>query len=105
MAESRVLDDIEELIIPGAIAIGGIYIVWWLGRYLDRGYHDVTNIPNWLSSNLELPSFSLPEGTLFEEAATPLREGGLIDRWTISPREWYSIGKRAKSRIGRWTPW
>jgi len=95
MADSRVLDDVEELLIPAAIAIGGIYIVWWLGKFLDRGYEDITNF-----------DFQFPGGTIFEEVATPLREGGLIDRWTISPREWRSIGRRAGRTIRRrWLPW
>jgi hypothetical protein len=29
---SRTLDDIEELVFPAAIALGGLYLVWWVTR-------------------------------------------------------------------------
>lgn len=96
MADSRLLDDVEELIVPGALAFGGLYLLWWLTKSTTDA---VTAVPNVFRSIVD---YDIPI----------IGEGDLIDRWTLNPREALNIGNRLASGVGdagarilRWRPW
>jgi len=107
LADSRLLDDVEELLIPAAIAIGGLYALWWVGRTIDTA---IESVPGAVSSIID---YDLPF----------VGEGDFIDRWTLNPQEVMSMAGRARDRrnaliqraadgvgtagakILRWRPW
>lgn len=96
MADSRLLDDVEELLIPGALAVGGLYLLWWITRSTTDA---VSAVPNIFKGIVD---YDLPF----------VGEGDLIDRWTINPQEALSITSRVASGVGsagarilRWRPW
>ena len=96
MADSRLLDDVEELIVPAAIALGGLYALWWTTRSITSA---VGSIPGAVSSIID---YDLPF----------VGEGDLIDRWTLNPGEYFRTVNRALSGVGRagatilrWRPW
>ena len=80
---SRTLDDIEELLFPAALAIGGLYILWWVTQATER---TVGAIPDLAS-------------TVVNYDAPIVGEGDFIDRWTLNPQEVrYELG-----RLKKWT--
>lgn len=82
MAESRALDDLEELI-PEIVFWGGLgYITYWtLQRLEDFG--------NYSARTLRPQTFGFGEG-------------GLIDRWTLNPGEAARmLGRARQARIDR----
>lgn len=80
MAESRTLDDLEE-IIPEIVFWGGAaYLLYWtLQRLEDVGK---------FTADLRPQTFGFGEG-------------GLIDRWTINPGEASRMAARGRKRIYR----
>lgn len=96
MADSRLLDDVEELLVPGALAIGGLYLLWWITKSTTDA---VSAVPSVFKSIVD---YDLPI----------VGEGDLIDRWTLNPQEYMSITGRVLSGVGntgarilRWRPW
>lgn len=96
LADSRLLDDVEELILPGVIAIGGLYALWWVTQSVTSA---VESIPGAVSSVVD---YDLPI----------VGEGDLIDRWTLNPGEALRLVDRTLSGVGRaganilrWRPW
>jgi hypothetical protein len=100
LADSRLLDDVGELLVPGALAVGGLYLLWWLTRSTTDA---VTAVPNVFDNLLtSIADYDIPI----------VGEGDLIDRWTLNPQEALSIGNRLASGVGntgarilRWRPW
>lgn len=102
MTSSRRLDDLEELMFPAAIAVGGLYLLYWTLSRTDRAAGRIDDV---LSRDYGI-----------------FGEGDLIDRWTLNPGEVYRAVDRAtispweaadmvRSRISRagkklrWRPW
>lgn len=79
---SRVLDDVEELLIPLALAAGGLYLLYWVTRSTTQV---VSVIPNTIGSIVD---YNVPI----------VGEGDFIDRWTYNPGE----VKSDVRRLGGW---
>lgn len=100
MADSRLLDDVEELILPLAIAVGGIYLIWWTTRTTETL---IEAVPQGINQAVQqVIDYDLPF----------VGEGDFIDRWTYNPQEFRSdLGRiasgvgNAGARIRRWLPW
>lgn len=100
MAESRVLDDVQELLIPAALAAGGLYLLWWATRTTTTL---VSAVPAGINQAVQQAiDYDIPW----------VGEGDLIDRITYSPQELkQDIGSavsgvgRAGARIRSWLPW
>lgn len=96
MVDGRTLDDVQELILPMALAIGGLYTLWWTGKSITSA---VEAVPGAVSSVID---YNLPW----------VGEGDLIDRWTLNPGEVLGYVSRTVSGVGnagaqilRWRPW
>jgi hypothetical protein len=82
---SRILDDVEELLIPATFAIGGLYLLYWVTKSTSQA---VGAVPDTVSS---LVNYDVPI----------VGEGDFIDRWTYNPGElksdlktiWKGLGK------------
>lgn len=72
---SRVLDDIEELLLPGALAIGGLYALYWTLTRTEMLFRSIDDLTG------EVIDYDIPW----------VGEGDLIDRWTINPQEARSL--------------
>lgn len=79
---SRVLDDIEELLVPAAFAIGGLYLLYWVTQSTAKAADSVSDIPSALI-NYDIPLVG---------------EGDFIDRWTYNPGE-------IRRDVGRFLGW
>lgn len=80
---SRVLDDVEELVFPAALAVGGLWLLYWVTTRTER---TVEYVPDAISA---LADYNVPI----------VGEGDFIDRWTLNPREVkYELG-----RLKKWT--
>lgn len=75
---SRTLDDIEELVLPVAIGVGGLYVLWWTLSRTDQLFRSVDDLTGRVI-DYDLPVFG---------------EGDLIDRWTLNPQEAHSLINR-----------
>lgn len=82
---SRVLDDVEELLVPAAFAIGGLYLLYWVTQSTTKAAEFFPEVPRALV-NYDLPLVG---------------EGDFIDRWTYNPREFRSDLGRLKRWTGR----
>mgnify|MGYP003958310249 CR=1 FL=1 len=79
---SRALDDLEELLLPAAFAIGGLYLVYWVTKSTTQLAEASWDIPEALV-NYDLPFVG---------------EGDFIDRWTYNPGE-------LRRDVGRFRKW
>jgi hypothetical protein len=90
---SRVLDDVEELLLPAALAVGGLYLLYWATQATEKA---VSTVPE-IAGNVEriftnIINYDVPF----------VGEGDFIDRWTYNPAEAKSDYGRLKRWVGRY---
>jgi hypothetical protein len=81
---SRVLDDVEELLVPAALAIGGLYLLYWVTKS---------------TTQLAEASWDIP-GAIISYDVPLVGEGDFVDRWTYNPGEFRRDIKRFRSWAG-----
>jgi len=93
---SRTLDDLAELALPAGVLFGGLYLVWWTTKALDKG--------------VDVAIGASPGWNRLTDWLNPLGEGEFIDRWTLNPQEASGAlssavkkTKRAAANLFSWT--
>jgi len=88
VAESRTLDDIEEIIPDLIFWTGALYAVWWLGQ----------RITPWVEPSTYFAPINRFTGQFqdsWDYASGFWEQDGFIDRWTYNPDEARSDAGRA----------
>lgn len=103
---SRRLDDLEELMLPAAIAVGGLYLLYWTTTRLDNATDKALGL---LPDD---PNIFGPDGWVDRWTLNPGEIYRAVDRATVSPWEAADMARaqaeRARSKVKsklRWRPW